>query len=1058
MLPGVSTLRYLRFRLFLTIWQSVRFRYLALWAATYPKASVLLAVSALLAIFYRLVERAARWLWQLHSANPSWSSLTKAAAALFLVGLFAWAFSVRKRVFVASFEDYTGDGSLKDFVAGLPPMLLNELGRIRKLHEDVTESGASTSGGTTIAASISVQNVGETLESAVSKDSKVKLGFLEIPIGAALGVFGKIMQGPKLSGSVHKQENVVTLIARMEGGGFPSTDWRVDTRDLNSRDSADTTPMLTLLVQQLAYRVFTDLVPTGSTRWEAVCAFSQGLKHLRVTTRTDTDKPWHLRQAEASFIEAVAKDNKFGSCHYNLGVVYEGLNQPDSAKEAYATAIKQKPEFAPSYYALALNRWTAATPRDLHLYCECIRFCDQAISLNLDYARAWSLKGLAYRKMREAVLPAGTDAGPDVFKESNKSRAVAAAVAWRAACKSTLAGRPDKSAYANSIAVNCLRNFAVGRAMLGGGKGDALFAQALYLKPADADLHFEFGKTLCRPNKLRAAVRQFLAAATIEGKPLHWAWLAGAQSRINLNQADVRESLGRALQGSRAGDDTRKEIDKSCGNLAPGNIDPAFVSKIDKAQEIAAELELITKPQEEPFDYVKRIEQKLPKDSRKGWDFSPVIAAIQAPVADEELKKLVGSAANRLVRDSNLYGMLAFGYMDPRRNEPEAALPHAERAVVLNPLAPWERSILAQVYSALGDYEQAEAEWKTCLDLAPIDPDVLQNVAGTYWNRGVYRLQPERRREMFERVIENYRRVLKISENQVLSQVKDEREGQMLVRGGAHFWLGRFHEELLQYDDAVSELMKAKGLHFKPLESSAYLGWTYVEAKAYDKAEDALREGLRGGLREGLRRQIKTLRSLRMRSKKEHRTLPFSQPAQMPGEDRPMGELLVRIYFSRALACVGSGMNLDKAVRLGQMGFSFLGQVEASKHKELKAIYHLILGSVALKSGKIDLAIEELERSIGVNLGMDANLRLAEAYLARAQSDKGNWAQWIGKARDSLQFACAEDVRGRSANDLASVKARVDAVEQENKAPLKSKKPEQAKMEPEPSPSEPARI
>jgi tetratricopeptide (TPR) repeat protein len=285
---------------------------------------------------------------------------------------------------------------------------------------------------------------------------------------------------------------------------------------------------------------------------------------------------------------------------------------------------------------------------------------------------------------------------------------------------------------------------------------------------------------------------------------------------------------------------------------------------------------------------------------------------------------------------------------------------------------------------------------------------------------------------MFERVIENFRRVLKILENQVLSSNKDEREPQMLARGSAHFWLGRFHGELLHYDEAVSELKKAKGLGFRPLESSVCLGWTYLQAKAYDKAEEFLREELCA--------QIKPLRSLRW--EKKHRTFPFDQPVRLPGGDTPTDELLVRIYFYRALACARSGINLNKAARLGRMGYTFLGRVQASNRKELKAIYHLILGSVALKSGKIDLAIEELERSISMNLDMDCNLRLAEAYLARAQSEKENWEQWIGRARDSLQTASLAYAQGRLANDLASINARVDAVELKKSESAKSKQPQ----------------
>jgi tetratricopeptide (TPR) repeat protein len=1031
---SISNFRYLRFRLSLGVWHSVWFRYLALWAATYPKSAVFLAVTGLMAIFSRSVAAALRWLWHLWSLNPSWSSLTKAAAGLFLVWLFAWAIKVRKRIFVAPFEDYSGDSALKDFVTGLAPMLLNELSRIRKLHENADESGAYSSGDHALNASISVQSVGETLESAVTKESTVDLGVLRIPIGAMLGIFGRVVQGPKLSGSVHKQGNVVTLIAHIEGGGLPNTDWRMDSRDVGSEDSAGNTPALTQLVEQLAYRIFTDLVPTGSTRWEAVYAFSRGLKHLRITTRTATDRPWNLRQAEAAFIEAVANDNKFGTCYYNLGVVYEGLDQPDSAKQAYLQAIRQKSEFAPSYYALAVNCLNAAKISDRELYADCIRFCDQAIALNPSYARAWDAKGLACRKLREAELGRGLKSGEEsrVFKRSTRNRKIAAAVSWRDLCRSVLAGDRDKNEGAKRIAVQCLRSLAVGYAMLREAKSFELFDQALYLRPGEAEIHFEFGKVLFSLGRYKAALRELTAAVSIDAKPLYWAWLAGAQTRTHDDAAVVRESLRRFLVNS--GDDPaiRASADDSLGDAGPTAIEQKLLKKMDKAKAIVAGIGPTEEEKKAPSEYVKRMEEKLPEADRKGWDFSSVIKVVQASIPDEELKELVGSAADLLVRDTGLYGTLAYGYMG--RKEPVSALPHAERAVILNPTGAWERSVLGQVYWDLSDYERAEAEWKTCLDLSPTDQDILNNVALTYWNRGVFLLQPDRRREMFERVIEYFQRVLKISENQILDSADPQkREAQLRARGNAHFCLGRFHQELLRFDDAFAELMKAKGLGYKPLESSLHLGDSYLEARAYDKAEDAFREGLKDVCR------------LRAKAKKENKPLLLSNPAPAAaGEDMPVSELMARLYFGRAIACASAGVNLDKARRLGQRGNRWVDQVAASKYKELKASYHLILGSIALKSGKVDLAVQELEHSIRLYFEKDCCLRLAEAYLERARKDKENWEKWVGKARDSWQSAKAADVRGRCTSDLALLQAGMEAIEQEKSKDLEGHQPKRA--------------
>lgn len=1037
MQAGISSFRYLRFRLSLVLWQSVWFRYLALWVAAYQKTAALLAVAGLVALFARSVAAALRWCWHAWSLNPSWNSLVKAAAGLFLLWLFAWAIRVRKRIFVAPFTDYSGDTVLKDFVTGLAPMLLNELGRIRMLHETAAASGAYSSGDNAVHAAISVQSVGETLESAVTRDSAVDLGVLRIPIGAMFGIFGKIVQGPKLSGSVHKQDNVVTLMARIEGGGFPNTEWRVNSRDVSADQPADQAPELTQLVEQLAYRIFTDLVPTGSKRWEAVYAFSQGLKHLRVTARTSTDRPWNLRQAEARFIEAVSNDNRFGTCYYNLGVVYEKLGQPESARQAYLQAIRLESELAPSYYALAVNYLNTAKITDRGQRADCIRFCDLAIALKPYYARAWDAKGLACRRLREAELGRGLDSGeePKVFKLSIKYRKIAAAIAWRELCLTTFAGHADKREGAKSIAVQCLRSLAVGYGMLRDAKSFDLFTQALYLRPGEAEIHFEFGKVLFSLGRYKAAVQHLTAAVSIDEKPVYWAWLAGAQTKMRADALVVRDSLLRFVVKSDNDETIRNAVDVPLGDVGPGTIGRQLVQTMEMAKLFVKEIGITDEERKTPDDYVKRLEEKLPQEKRRSWDFTSVIEAVQPPNADKDLKELIGSAADLLVRETGLYGMLASGYM--ARSEPALALPHAERAVILNPIGPWERSVLGQVYWDVGDYERAEVEWNICLDISPVDPDILNNMALTYWNRGVFLLDPDRRRMMFERVIEYFRRVLKITENQVLdSNDTQRREAQLYVRGNAHFCMGLFHQELLRFDDASAEFMKAKGLRYKPLESSLHLGDAFLEAKAYDKAEDALREGLR------------SINSLRVKARQAGTPFRLSQPeTSMRGEDMPVNELVARLYFERAMACAWTGVNLDKARRLAELGDRFVDQVAAAKRKDLKANYHLVLGSVALKSGQTDLAMTELEHSLELAFKKDCCLRLVEACLARAQSMQGNQEQWIAKARDYWKIVKSADVRGRCVADLAALQARIDAAAQENGKPAANPRPPQTLAE-----------
>jgi len=472
--------------------------------------------------------------------------------------------------------------------------------------------------------------------------------------------------------------------------------------------------------------------------------------------------------------------------------------------------------------------------------------------------------------------------------------------------------------------------------MLQSRKARPLFGQALYLRPADAELHFEFGKTLVDQGQPEAAVAKFRAAVRIDPEPLYWAWLAKAQAEAKADPQDVLESCRRAAQDSED-EEVRKEVGEAYRKIEQLDLARDF----DLVQEEVSKLKLdLTKVVSE-FDPAKEEEHALerylahlilmkvrPDDAGKACDLTPVAMA---------RKEMIESAAAGLVREQGLYGTLALAISDQDKRGDlkgslDAALHLAERAVSLNPFRSYERAVLGQIYFKLSDYERAEAEWKTCLDLAPTDLDTRANIAITYQNRGVDLLHPERRKRMFESAIESYGRVLRIAENQVVDQDAKDRERQLGVRGNAHYWLGRFHLELLHDDEAISALLKAKGLRFKPLESTLHLGSTYVEAKAYDKAENVFREG------------IEILRPIRRESK--NKPEPSNQPASLSDDDMPISELLARDYFGCAFAYLGRGVNLRKARRLAQLGLSLRYEVgKAAVRGELEAIYHERVGS-----------------------------------------------------------------------------------------------------------------
>jgi hypothetical protein len=311
-----------------------------------------------------------------------------------LLWLFHWAYQARRRLVIQTFANFTGDDKLKQYIEGLAPRLLNEIASLNTLYEIIDEARPQTSSEGGIQATVSVLDVGETLKESVTADSKVSLWGLQIPIGAVLGTVGRLAQGPRLAASLHRVGDKPCLIANISGGGSRGGSWQVRFEDLFDRhataeanatdvtdrtgtprtegsgrhndrpsaksdsqhldgastqseamfdDPAKFTETVERMIEQLAYRVFTDFVRVGSRRWRAVCSYSAGLRAYRETQRTMRAKALNLRKAERAFIQALAEDTTFAQCHYNLGIVYKDLGKEQSAAMSFRRAVEEDP-------------------------------------------------------------------------------------------------------------------------------------------------------------------------------------------------------------------------------------------------------------------------------------------------------------------------------------------------------------------------------------------------------------------------------------------------------------------------------------------------------------------------------------------------------------------------------------------------------------------------------------------------------------------------------------------------------------------------------------------
>ncbi len=453
-----------------------------------------------------------------------------------LIWLFWWALQARRHLVVEEFQSYVVEQDKTD-IQGLATLLVVRLGKLHELYRTVDEQRAirtSVSENQTIDATIQVENLSAFLRDAVSSNSELSLGPVKIPVGLIMSFFGRLVQGPRLIGSVHRNKKSLILTAQIVGGTYPYK-WRVELPV--TENHADD---LVNMVEELAYHVFTDLELQGSVRWQATQTFCDGLRAYRDCLQTPKNRVANLQKAEKHFIKTLTEDTEFDSAYYNLGVVYTELQQAEAAEVAFVKAIAQDPNSWRAYYALALSRCANKN------YYRSEQFCKRVIELKpatADIAKAYQLLGVVQRKQNQQEY-------------AERSYIEAISQSWVALCSAVLKKR-DATTEENSrvsqvetLASACLADLATMyneevKAYDSGSnepgfnrssncaKAEKLLKQALSLQHADAtyyaSYYFQLGQTYLLQKNYVGAVHKLRVATRINpDHPEYWAFLVQA--------------------------------------------------------------------------------------------------------------------------------------------------------------------------------------------------------------------------------------------------------------------------------------------------------------------------------------------------------------------------------------------------------------------------------------------------------------------------------------------------------------------------------------------------
>lgn len=427
-------------------WFGVRFRYVA-WGAANLCGTAARALRAhwrvllLMSFFVFLIQVDEKLEALSKILSSDWNLLPVvliALAVIFLIPLLWGAFQGRSRIILQEIKNHTGRPELEACAKGLSDRLCGELAGLAQLYGLINRSQGSRSKGNVYRPSIDIQDTGALLENAVSAQATLDLKLFKVPIGAVLALGSRLLRGARLAGSLHEYHGQLLLVAQMTGAGREGgATWRVAAADLDEEDRDLSLPLvLDRMIKQLACRIAADLVSVGSRKWRAVHHFTEGLRAYRSSQGTKNEKLLLLHEAERSFLEALSEDEEFAQCHYNLGIVYGGMERGEAADAAFRRALQDAAEPSGACYALAVRYFSDDR------FPDALWFSKNAIRIRPDDPNAWHLKAMSlYYGRVKPETKEGKPGPPKDWEASLEAEALAVGIAWRDFCRWRMKGR-----------------------------------------------------------------------------------------------------------------------------------------------------------------------------------------------------------------------------------------------------------------------------------------------------------------------------------------------------------------------------------------------------------------------------------------------------------------------------------------------------------------------------------------------------------------------------------------------------------------------------------------
>lgn len=962
-----------------------------------------------------------------------WSDLRVAfwlALAWLGILLFYLLFQARRRVVVEQFTDATGDEQKPD-PRGLSTLLVGEIDRLRDLYTTVDDSAIPTAvqKNRPLDATIKVEDVAGFLESPAMIETKASVGPIQIPLGALLAFVSRFVRGPRLLGSIHVEGDALVLTTQLSKSGSLQT-WHVE-RSLPAKGPTGRLDVPQGMVQELAYRMFSDLALSGHVRWRATKDFADALTAIRHCLRTRENRRLNLQQAERSLIDAQEKDDHLGYVYYNLGVVFTELHKLaraeqaeagtrsdeeakahwNAAERAFRYQIRLTPDRWEAYYALA-QTYDSREPKRPHDLDYILKRCDRVISMRpgtATTAKALLLKSNANRERGEV-------------KEMIAHRRLAVAEAWSALCRAERGGGVDGEAQ---LAASALKALAVAYCerhrrwgllvKMDEARARRLLGRAVKLAPNDAEIRYELSRAC--DSKPRREIDQLDAALRIDpSSPKWWARLA----LLHAQRAQERRGDGEEAHASYCCEQALRlvncfvadGVDKDEARSVLETIAQAY-SRLGpefsaKAEDARARILVAERCSAETLDL-----DALTKDaSGTGWAGAEARIALGRHELEhgdlERARTQLGEAVDTLEaldpdELTRSEARILHARALQRLDEHDKAIEELRAAIGDDPLHRRPREALADILMEIRDYEKAQKVLKDALRWDPDRADLHRKVGHCYRKLAVDHRETARRKRALRNAIRAFSRALELSGHHSLDAQLE-----------SHYWLARLYKELGDYERAIPFLRRATiCADAKPL-IHLLLGEAYLRDRAYDSAETELRHAIE---------------SAGEPCNKVDYGAAFSDHGWHAGRVIAYAHVLLAVgYAERGVRLKDAAKNVLSAW-LALRDARRVAGLPAAAFEATEAVRKAAAGLIALKNEDPQRAISRFRGSLALVPTGETYLHLGRAYSLTTDSDAAAVARAKRRGLDACRQAEALDVTGRLTPVAKAVQAELAAMQ-----------------------------